>query len=82
MTVLLWLAYKGTRYAGFQVQPNAPTVCAALQDAMRAALGSRPDVKGCSRTDAGVKRTQRCRAARCDTLRLLGANPTCARRAR
>ena len=25
------------------------------------------------RTDAGVKRTQRCRAARCDTLRLLGA---------
>ena len=33
------------------------------------------------RTDAGVKRTQRCRAARCDTLRLLGANPTCARRA-
>ena len=25
------------------------------------------------RTDAGVKRTQRCRAARCDTLRLLAA---------
>ena len=32
MTWLLWIAYKGTRYAGFQVQPNAPTVCAALQD--------------------------------------------------
>ena len=54
MIYLLWIAYKGTRYAGFQVQPNAPTVCAALQDAMQAALGSRPDVKGCSRTDAGV----------------------------
>ncbi len=54
MNILLWLAYKGTNYAGFQVQPNAPTVCAALQDAMQAALGCRPDVKGCSRTDAGV----------------------------
>lgn len=54
MTYLLWITYKGTNYAGFQVQPNAPTVCAALQDAMQAALGSRPDVKGCSRTDAGV----------------------------
>ena len=54
MTYLLWITYKGTHYAGFQVQPNAPTVCAVLQDAMQAALGIRPDVKGCSRTDAGV----------------------------
>lgn len=54
MNILLWLCYKGTNYGGFQVQPNAPTVCAALQDAMQAALGCRPDVKGCSRTDAGV----------------------------
>lgn len=54
MNVLLWLAYKGTNYAGFQVQPNAPTVCQTLQDAMEAALGCRPEVKGCSRTDAGV----------------------------
>ena len=45
---------QGTRYAGFQVQPNAPTVCAVLQDAMQAVFGCRPDVKGCSRTDAGV----------------------------
>lgn len=54
MNVLLWLAYKGTNYAGFQVQPNAPTVCQTLQDAMQAVLGCRPEVKGCSRTDAGV----------------------------
>ena len=54
MTYLLWITYTGTHYAGFQVQPNAPTVCAVLQDAMQAALGQRPDVKGCSRTDAGV----------------------------
>lgn len=54
MTFLLWISYKGTNYAGFQVQPNAPTVCAVLQDAMQAVFGQRPDVKGCSRTDAGV----------------------------
>lgn len=54
MNILLWIAYKGTRYAGFQVQPNGVTVCAVLQDAMQAVLGVRPDVKGCSRTDSGV----------------------------
>ena len=54
MTWLLTLAFDGTEYCGFQVQPNAPTVCSTLQDAMQAVLGCRPDVKGCSRTDAGV----------------------------
>ena len=54
MTYLLWIAYKGTNYGGFLVQPNAPTVCAAVPDAMQRVLGCRPDVKGCSRTDAGV----------------------------
>ena len=39
MTYLLWIAYKGTNYGGFQVQPNAPTVCAAVQDAMQRVLG-------------------------------------------
>lgn len=54
MNILLWIRYKGTHFAGFQVQPNGRTVCAVLQDAMEAALGCRPDVKGCSRTDSGV----------------------------
>ena len=54
MNILLWLAYKGTDFAGFQVQPNGMTVCETLQNAMQAVLGCRPDVKGCSRTDAGV----------------------------
>ena len=54
MNVLLWLAYKGTNYAGFQVQRNGVTVCEVLQNAIEAVLGGRPDVKGCSRTDAGV----------------------------
>lgn len=52
--VRVWLAYQGTRYAGFQVQPNGLSVCAVFQNALEALLGARPDVKGCSRTDAGV----------------------------
>ena len=51
---LLTLAYDGTNYCGFQVQPNGRSVAAAFQDALEAVLGSRPDIKGCSRTDAGV----------------------------
>ena len=54
MNILLTLAYDGTNYSGFQVQPNGTTVAAVFQDAMQAVLGSRPDIKGCSRTDAGV----------------------------
>ena len=54
MNILLWLAYKGTNYSGFQVQPNGVTVCAVVQDAMQSVFGTRPDVKGCSRTDTGV----------------------------
>lgn len=52
--LLLVLRYVGTRYHGFQVQENAPSVCAAFQDGVEALLGKRWDVKGCSRTDAGV----------------------------
>lgn len=54
MNVLLWISYKGTRYAGFQVQANGLTVCEVLQNAMQSVLGVRPDIKGCSRTDSGV----------------------------
>ena len=54
MNILLRLAYDGTNYCGFQVQTNGPTVAAAVQDALAAVLGARPDIKGCSRTDAGV----------------------------
>ena len=54
MNYLLKLAYDGTNYCGFQVQPNGRSVAAAFQDALEAVLGCRPDIKGCSRTDAGV----------------------------
>jgi len=54
MNILVILAYDGTNYCGFQVQPNGRSVAAAFQDALQAVLGCRPDIKGCSRTDAGV----------------------------
>lgn len=54
MNYLVLLAYDGTNYCGFQVQPNGRSIAAAFQDALEAVLGIRPDIKGCSRTDAGV----------------------------
>lgn len=52
--LVLTLAYRGTSYHGFQVQKNAITICQVVQDAIQKVFGSRLDVKGCSRTDAGV----------------------------
>lgn len=60
MNILITMAYVGTNYHGFQVQKNAVGVCAVLQNAMEKVLGCRPDVKGCSRTDAGVHARQYC----------------------
>ena len=47
-------SYDGTNYCGFQVQPNGRSVAQTFQDGLEAVLHSRPDIKGCSRTDAGV----------------------------
>ena len=54
MHVLITLRFVGTRYHGFQVQKNALSVCEVLQNALQRLYGTRPPVKGCSRTDAGV----------------------------
>ncbi len=52
--IALELCYDGTRYCGWQVQPNAVSVQKTVQDALEKVLSFRPDVSGCSRTDAGV----------------------------
>lgn len=54
MHTLITLSFRGTRYHGFQVQKNALSVCEVLQNAMERLYGTRPPVKGCSRTDAGM----------------------------
>lgn len=52
--ICLTLQYVGTRYHGWQVQPNGITVQETLQDAIERITGIRSAVTGCSRTDAGV----------------------------
>ena len=54
MNIRLTLCFDGTAYCGFQVQNNGVSVCETVQNALEAVLGTRPPVKGCSRTDAGV----------------------------
>ena len=51
---ILKIAYKGTNYCGWQVQPEKQTVQAVLQSALVGAFGCKVDVTGCSRTDSGV----------------------------
>lgn len=51
---ILKIAYKGTNYCGWQVQPNAPTVQAVLQNACETIFGAKVELTGCSRTDSGV----------------------------
>ncbi len=51
---LLKIAYDGTNYHGWQVQKNAISVQYVLQEAFLKFLSVKPDLTGCSRTDAGV----------------------------
>ncbi len=67
--LLLSLSFDGTAFHGWQVQPNGVTVQQCLQDALERLYGIRPDVTGCSRTDAGVHARQFC-CHYCDSGRL------------
>lgn len=48
------VAYDGTAYAGWQVQPSEPTVQGLLTQVAQRLLGPEVRVVGASRTDAGV----------------------------
>ena len=50
----LELAYKGTRYSGFQIQENAITVQWEVEKAMGILYRQPFSLTGSSRTDAGV----------------------------
>ena len=48
------LAYDGTRYHGWQIQPNAVTVQEVLHNALKTVLRQPVETTGCGRTDTGV----------------------------
>src|SRR4051812_26048720 len=52
------VAYKGTAYAGFQVQQNANTIQAEVEKALHTYLRLAIVLTGSSRTDAGVHASQ------------------------
>lgn len=52
--IRLTIAYDGTDYAGFQVQPGLKTIEGELNRALSELTGTRTAVIGASRTDSGV----------------------------
>lgn len=54
MRYFVYLAYDGTHYHGWQVQPNGDSVQAALTRALSTFLRKEMEVVGAGRTDAGV----------------------------
>lgn len=52
--ILLVVAYEGTKYCGWQVQPNQITVEEVLNRELSRLLGEEIEVIGASRTDSGV----------------------------
>ncbi|MGN0361580.1 MAG: tRNA pseudouridine(38-40) synthase TruA [Bilifractor sp.] len=52
--VMLKVAYDGTNYCGWQVQPNGISVQQVLNDALSVLTGEKIHTIGASRTDAGV----------------------------
>ena len=52
--IKLIVAYDGTEYSGWQIQPEAPTIEMYLDKAIHGLTGENVHVTGASRTDAGV----------------------------
>ena len=53
-TIKIVLAYDGADFAGWQIQPNRPTIQQALAAALERVIGEKVLPQGSGRTDAGV----------------------------
>lgn len=58
MRYFINLAYNGTRFNGWQRQPNAPSVQATIEDVFSLILRQPIEITGCGRTDTGVHASQ------------------------
>ncbi len=54
MRYFIHLAYNGTPYHGWQIQPNATSVQETLENAFSLLVGETIGIVGCGRTDTGV----------------------------
>lgn len=52
--IKLTLAYDGSAFHGWQIQPGVPTIQGAITDAVRKITQEQMSIHGASRTDAGV----------------------------
>src|SRR5260370_16578921 len=52
--IKLTLAYDGTDFSGWQIQPGQPTVQGAISDVLENLTQQRLQIQGAGRTDAGV----------------------------
>jgi tRNA pseudouridine38-40 synthase len=55
---LIELAYDGTHYAGWQIQNNAKTIQAVIEETLSKIYGQAISIVGCGRTDTGVHASQ------------------------
>lgn len=53
-TILLTIAYDGTRYSGWQIQPNGLAVQQVIEEALQQLLCEQVRLRSSGRTDAGV----------------------------
>jgi tRNA pseudouridine38-40 synthase len=58
MRYFIEVAYKGTKFNGFQIQENAETVQSAIDHALSTLMREKIETTGSSRTDAGVHALQ------------------------
>ena len=58
--LLLTLRYDGSKYHGWQIQPNGDTIEANVKLALEKISGKNEKIIGCSRTDAGVHANMFC----------------------
>ena len=58
MRYFIWFSYDGTRYHGWQIQPNGVTVQSELQRCLSLLLREEINVVGAGRTDTGVHARQ------------------------